>query len=136
MTPPKWKFPPQIAGYMAQEPVQRELFTSEKQGSLARSLVREAVQNALDARKVDDQNLVVIRFALVEVPAEGYREYIEGLLPHLKAIDGNAVTIPDLTKPMQFLLIEDFNTKGLEGDPTISLPQRSNTRPGFLLFLA
>lgn len=122
---PQWKFPPQIAGYMAQEPVQREFFTSENMGGLARALVRESVQNALDARI---KAPVRVRFATIELQPEEYRGYLEELLPHLGVIDSRYVTQPDVNKPMQFLIVEDFNTSGLEGNPEITF--QKDPKPG------
>ena len=71
-------------------------------------------QNALDARK---QKPVGIRFATVELPPQQYLPYLQGLIPHLEAVDARYVTLPDFTSPISFLVIEDFNTTGLEGDP-------------------
>jgi hypothetical protein len=122
---PQWKFPPQIAGYMAQEPVQREFFTTENMGGLTRALVRESVQNALDART---KTPVRIRFALIELMPEEYRGYFEELLPHLKVIDPRYVSCPDMDAPMQFLVVEDFNTTGLEGNPEITF--QKDPKPG------
>lgn len=130
-SPSQWKFPPQIAGYMAQEPVQREFFTSENMGGLARALVRESVQNALDARV---KTPVYIRFATIELKPEAYLAYLEGLLPHLKAIDPKYVTLPNTKSPMQFLIVEDFNTSGLEGDPEITFLKDPKPRENFYYF--
>ncbi len=131
MTSPVWKFPPQKPGYPAQEPFQREFFTSENMGGLARALVRESVQNALDAKR---KAPVGVRFAVIEIPPEQYIEYFEGLLPHLEEIDGHYVTIPDLSKPMKFLVVEDFNTSGLEGDPKTTFLKDPNPNENFYYF--
>lgn len=128
---PQWKFPPQIAGYMAQEPVQREFFTSENMGGLARALVRESVQNALDARV---KSPVYIRFAMIELEPEVYKAYLEGLLPHLKVIDERYVLLPDVNARMQFLIVEDFNTSGLEGDPEITFQKDPKPDENFYYF--
>ena len=131
MTHPKWKFPPHQAGYIAQEPIQREFFTTENMGGLARALVREAVQNALDARK---QKPVGIRFATVVLRPEQYGEYLLGLKSHLEAIDARYVTIPDFKIPMEFLVVEDFNTTGLEGDPQITFLKDPQPGENFYYF--
>ena len=82
------------------------------------ALVREAVQNSLDARR-DDAGTVEVRFAfqggsLFLDPAP-IRRYCDGLRPHLRAcgvdIDEAAMDDP------QLLLVEDFGTHGLRGDP-------------------
>ncbi|NDJ61102.1 MAG: hypothetical protein GYB67_08250 [Chloroflexi bacterium] len=128
---PEWRFPPQIAGYMAQEPIQREFFTSENMGGLTRALVRESVQNALDARK---KKPVGIRFAIIELGPDAYQEYLRGLLPHLEVIGTQYVTPPNIQAPMQFLIVEDFNTTGLEGDPEITFQKDPKPEENFYYF--
>ncbi|MBW4436541.1 MAG: hypothetical protein KME04_05370 [Pleurocapsa minor GSE-CHR-MK-17-07R] len=115
MTKIEWKFPEFRPGNMAQDPVQREFFTSNNIGGLEQALVRESIQNALDARA--GSKPVGVRFGLIELPPEKYRRYLDGLLPHLQKIDGNLIEVPDLSMPMKFLIVEDVNTSGLTGDP-------------------
>lgn len=117
MQSPQWKFLPLQDGYPAQDPTEKELFKNEQTGGLVRALVRESVQNALDAKK---QFPVRVHFSTVELSWEQYSEYMQDLLPHLMVADQRYVTMPDFGKPLRFLVIEDFNTTGLEGDPLIT----------------
>lgn len=112
MLAPKWHFPPFIHGYVAQDPTQSEFFNDERIGGLDQALIREAIQNAIDAH-APSQPPVEVRIALKPVPPSEYRVFLAGLEPHLR------VAMPEarLDKDMLFLIIEDFNTRGLEGDP-------------------
>lgn len=113
MLAPKWHFPPFIHGYVAQDPTQSEFFNDERIGGLDQALIREAIQNAIDAH-APSQPPVEVRIALKQVPPSEYRVFLAGLEPHLHVAMEKA---PSLDKDMQFLIIEDFNTRGLEGDP-------------------
>ena len=77
------------------------------------ALVREAIQNSLDAVK-DPSQPVSVSFRYRSVAPEDF-----GLLGldqyknHLESIPGKSI---DLTKHITALVIEDFNTVGLSGD--------------------
>jgi hypothetical protein len=119
---------------MAQEPVQREFFTFESMGGLTRALVRESVQNALDARVEGSNNPVLVRFTLVEIQPQVYRAFLDGLLPHLATIQERYVTQPDVEKPMKALLVEDFNTSGLDGQTDLPFLKDANPKENFYYF--
>ncbi|CAG1008916.1 hypothetical protein ANRL4_03955 [Anaerolineae bacterium] len=113
---PHWFFPPHQDGYLAQDPIQRSFFTVESIGGLEQALVREAIQNALDARSGNEP--VLIRFALLNsVDPNDYAPFFGDLIPHLEAAADGVVEVPDFSSPMKFVIVEDFNTTGLEGDP-------------------
>jgi hypothetical protein len=84
-------------------------------------LVRESCQNTLDAR---EEQQVRIRFVFGQhdsstVPASEVQLYLKHLESHLKA-EGSGLRqtdLPRLDSPMPFLAIEDFGTRGLQGDP-------------------
>ncbi|MCS7071508.1 MAG: hypothetical protein NZM00_08390 [Anaerolinea sp.] len=113
---PKWHFAPYLDGQVRQDPTQSEFFTSESVGSLAAALVRETIQNSLDAR-ADRSKRVGVRFSFVTVQPQDYARYFEGLSWHLKRTLADR-ELPTFKEPLKFLVIEDFRTKGLTGDPT------------------
>ncbi len=117
MSHPTWHFPPHIPGYLAQDPVQREFFTDERIGGLDQALVRESIQNALDA--TTGETAIVVRFASIKVEAKEYQPYLRRLLPHLKAVFDSSFDEAVFKQPMRFLIVEDFNTIGLQGNPDI-----------------
>ncbi|MDI6720648.1 MAG: hypothetical protein QMD46_13675 [Methanomicrobiales archaeon] len=121
ISPPEWRFKPRDRGEKLVDPTQAQFFTTEALGGLSRALIRESAQNSLDARIKTYDRPVRIRFALSirnngPTPAQ-HDEFIHGLSGHLYARDNGLKECPDLTGPMPYLVIEDFGTIGLEGDP-------------------
>lgn len=102
------------------DPTEREFFINN-QTDRSSALVREAIQNSLDARR-DDAPQVVVKFAFHEaglfLPPSTMDHYLEGLMPHLRALGAELnLDEVDFANP-RFLTIEDFGTHGLRGDPT------------------
>lgn len=129
---PTWFFPPHQEGYLAQDPIQRSFFTVVSIGGLEQALVREAIQNALDARSGSEP--VWIRFALITIEPESYKPFFNGLVPHLEAAQDGVVEVPDLSAPMRFAVVEDFHTTGLEGDPERTYIQEPEPDQDFYYF--
>ena len=116
----RWHFRRMGKAEMNDDPIQGEFFTNQ---DIADRLVRETLQNSLDAAMGSDR--VVVRFTLRSSgpsDSEGSGQYFRGLHPHLdQTLDGNAPGRAELDNlrgrsGTPFLLIEDFNTKGLTGD--------------------
>jgi hypothetical protein len=107
------------AGEMERPPTQRDQFNNDDV-SLSEALVRESLQNSLDAAAPPARR-VQVKFSFVEPP--------ESDLPHLDHFLSKTELVKhlelcemmpegvDLTKP-RLLLIEDFGTRGLEGSCT------------------
>lgn len=101
------------------DPVHDEFFKAQ---DLADALVRESIQNSLDARLPRSRSPVSVRFRFASgaqaLPAEGVREYFEGLEGHLRAAAKSIHTVlPRDDEAVPYLLIEDSGTRGLTGDP-------------------
>lgn len=119
----KWLFAPQSGAEIRSENKDELLFRTEHSGedeyAGTDSLAREILQNALDAGA--DQAPVRIRFALHEPsdapPPERLAHYFSRLqTPLLKRqIHCDANGVPQC--PCRFLVVEDFGTRGLEGNP-------------------
>lgn len=99
-----------------------QFFSNEIVGNFSNALVRESIQNTLDEMK-DESKPVMVRIFLsgekYALSPEEFRPYLQDLRPHLEA-EGNGIhssELPDFSKPVPFIVFEDFNTKGLEGDP-------------------
>ena len=79
------------------------------------SLVRESIQNSLDAHDPNVTNPVLLCFKLSEVASTVTDEYFNGLEEHLEqGIPGGNHSLE--MKPCKYLIVEDFNTTGLLGD--------------------
>lgn len=103
------------------DPVHDEFFKAQ---DLADALVREAIQNSLDARVPRGRAPVRVRFRFAAGPhalhADAVRQYFDGLEPHLHAaVKTMHTTLPRHDEAMPFLVVEDFGTRGLTGDPHI-----------------
>jgi hypothetical protein len=119
---PKWEFRTLQAGDLERDPREGEFF---RHTELAEQVVREAIQNSLDAR-YDGDSTVLVRFTFGSVAPEDVNQYFETLEPHLEAssIPANSSHNGEMT----FLTIEDFGTTGLDGSTGEdgSRPEKSN----------
>ena len=127
----KWRFPEMPASLPNQAPMEREFFVDE---SINTRIVREAIQNSLDAgadrrrrRRGDAPAPVRVRFSLAGINAplsqERAARYFDGLEEHLRPIVGldgniqrrlaNGNLVDD---DLPFIVIEDNGTTGLTGD--------------------
>ena len=114
---PAWHFREMDRGEINVDPVHDEFFKAQ---DLADALVREAIQNSLDARRGHSRVRVRFRFAVDDqaLAPEVAAKYLRGLQPHLDVVAPHLQSaVPELTGPMPFLLIEDSGTRGLTGDP-------------------
>lgn len=88
------------------------------------ALVREAIQNTLDARIENDKGQkqkarmrIYISGADGALPPEKVKKWFESLWPHVVAKGNGLREQPDINDPCEYLVIEDFGTTGLTGDP-------------------
>ena len=112
-----WRFREMQKGEMNTDPIEGEFFSTELLESMSDALVRESIQNSLDAGLPD--KTVEVCFRLITLPSLNLKNdaYFSGLMPHLQAKQSGLDNIPPANAPMQILTVEDFGTKGLEGDP-------------------
>jgi hypothetical protein len=118
---PAWHFRTMDLGEVHVDPVHDEFFKAQ---DLADALVRESIQNSLDARAPRSRGPVRVRFRFATGPhalhPDAVREYFGGLDRHLQAVAKTIHTVlPRHDEPVPYLLIEDFGTRGLTGDPHV-----------------
>ena len=107
-------------GEMNVDPIEGEFFTTEALRSMTDALVRESIQNSLDAAAGSDP--VVVRFSYHPSPTarrddgEFQKRYIDGLSPHLLSKHAGLPEAPPLSETLNFIAIEDYGTRGLQGD--------------------
>jgi len=121
MTIPEWVFKPQQPGDTTRDPISGEFFATEAIRNSAEALVREGIQNSLDASQKAGPVRVRIHLSAADgtASAVAMRPLLAGIEPHLLA-SGNGLrhdTLPQPTQQCRFLVFEDFGTRGLEGDP-------------------
>jgi hypothetical protein len=103
------------------DPTQGEFFVNNEIDRSS-AIVRETIQNSLDARR--DDATVEVRFSFHEgalfLGQTLLRDYLTDLIPHL-SVCGLDLDGIDLNEP-RFLVVEDFGTHGLRGNPTTKDP--------------
>lgn len=107
-----WRFGEQPPRSRENEPTQEEFFSNESLITEVASLVRESIQNSLDER-LDTTRPIKVRFKLGLQKSENLKRYFGELIPHASLVIPHS--IPDLNESAKYLVIEDFNTLGLEG---------------------
>ena len=132
--PPRWRFARMSPSQVNQDPVQGEFFTAA--ADLPDRLVRESIQNSLDARRGNETVRVRFAFSGEEhaLPVHAARQWLAGLAPHLRAIasldsgvaagstnvgaeaDAMRGALDCLDQPMTWLTVGDSGTTGLLGD--------------------
>ena len=112
----RWEFERKLANMRQLEPIHGEFFAGEALEAPASSLVRETIQNSLDARAGTEP--VRVRFTLPErrFPDAFNSPWLAGLRPHLDADRNGLATRPADGEQLSTLLIEDYGTFGLTGD--------------------
>lgn len=119
MADARWRFREMARAEMNQDPMEREFFADEPVNA---RLVREAIQNSLDAAPAGavGSEPVRVRFSLrgVREPVDVARTapYLTGLTEHLQAgLEWDDIPL-SLERPVNYLVIEDAGTVGLEGN--------------------
>ena len=133
---PSWHFRVMDPGEVHVDPVHDEFF---KMQDLADALVRESIQNSLDARRSRAPVRVRFRFGVGSnaLSAEAAEQYFTGLGEHLEAVATSIHTVlPREDEPVPYLLVEDFGTRGLTGDPHVDpeLENDTETKNDFYYF--
>jgi hypothetical protein len=140
MTDSAWYFREKKPSDTARDPISSEFFANESVKNAARALVREAIQNSLDARLPEHRDPVEIRINIgVEIEATGKGEadyFFHGVWPHLKAKQSKLQKPPSPKQRCAFLTIEDFGTNGLEGDPEEWKPSEGKDNAFYTFFRA
>jgi hypothetical protein len=115
-----WRFRKMRPGEINVDPIEGEFFTTEVIGSLNDALVRESIQNSLDAAAGSDP--VTVRLSFYNSPnlRSNHKDviaiYLEGLNPHLHARHAGLQELPSPSETLDYILVEDYGTRGLQGD--------------------
>jgi hypothetical protein len=115
----EWRFKQLTRDDTLQNASHLEFFHNEALNSAVDALVREDIQNRLDAR-ARNEPVVEVRYRLCgPAMTDGLAPWFKGLKPHLDSpqISEELGYRPTLANTMTWLVIEDFHTTGLEGDP-------------------
>jgi hypothetical protein len=132
-TQPCWSFTPFRPGDRARESQVEKFFNSDATDRV-KSVVREGIQNSLDAAVVD--SAVNVRICIGKASAASVANYVGNLFDHLDAegVRKKLSEIPEPGETVSFLTFEDFNTSGLLGDPYQWAPDADSHNPFFNFF--
>ncbi len=134
----QWYFKPKMPGDTIREPIHGEFFAAEAISDPGRALVREAIQNSLDA--CADGKKVLVRICLSGPDSQARRSdispYFVGAWEHLQVADNGLrpEDIPSATDRCPFLVFEDFGTTGLQGDPAEAFKPKTERKNNFYHF--
>jgi len=119
-----WQFYRQQPTDPIHNPIAGEFFCTSGDGSVTDSLIREGIQNTLDARKKRTDGTrepatarIFLSGADGALPASRARRWFGTLWPHVMAPRNGLRNQPAGDERCPFLVFEDFGTIGLTGDP-------------------
>jgi hypothetical protein len=115
---PQWRFRAMSRGEINVDPIEGEFFTTEALGSLSDALIREAIQNSLDAGLPNEQVRVIISLCTSDqcLDLSKKNHYLKDINDHLVSKNSGIIDPPPRNEPVDFLVLEDFGTRGLVGD--------------------
>lgn len=119
----EWYFRPKQPGEQNREPIHSEFFASDAISEPGKALVREGIQNSLDA-SLRNGSPVMVRIYLSgterQIPPDMHSVFFNGSWPHFNAERNGleASSRPSADDPCPFIVFEDMNTEGLTGDLT------------------
>lgn len=125
-----WNYRVKAPDEKVRDPIQGEFFSTEAIKNPADALVREAIQNALDATLKDGdgqpKDVLRVRFYLATgthaLPGHKVAHWFDGAWEHFHASGNGLREPPQNTEPCSWLVFEDFGTCGLQGDIAQSEP--------------
>lgn len=137
MEPAKWRFNEVSPRYKNREAMQGEFFATD---TTVRSLVREAIQNSLDAKRVEVTGPVRVHIYVSgqkgEIPADRMKHYLDDSWEHFQAENNGLNNRPSVNEPCQFISFEDFETTGLNGGITQYHIGQGKSNPFYYFFRA
>jgi len=139
-----WHYRVKAPNEKVRDPIQGEFFSTEAIKNPADALVREAIQNALDAALKDGNGLLKevlkVRFFLASgkhaMPSQQAAAWFDGAWDHFHASGNGLREPPSKSEPCSWLVFEDFGTCGLQGDVAQSEPIDGEKNHFFYFFRA
>ncbi len=131
----KWYFNQVPVGSKIREPVNSEFFATDAISNPGEALVREGIQNSLDAAH---EEKVMVRIYLSgnkhALTHEKIAPYMDGIWDQLSAERNGLRDVPEQKEDCPFIVFEDFGTTGLTGDPAQPYPPQDGEQNPFFYF--
>ncbi len=128
-----WNFSTRRPSDKVRDPIQGEFFAADAEEDSLEALVRESVQNSLDAAISAGSKPVRVRITVGEATAAEVAPFMDGVWTHVGAPGNGLRQPPAAHAKCKFITIEDFETRGLEGDEAAT-SQSSREPNGFFCF--
>lgn len=125
MSVTEWQFLEVPTGSRENEHIAEEFFSNADVLSEVSGLVRESIQNSLDEVQDNSKPVLMVFTIGRQIPSVA-DNYFGNLYPHIEKT--GLREIPNFTETSTFLVIEDFNTLGLEGPTTSAAPTEEALR--------
>lgn len=133
-----WYFNEARPGDRARESQVEKFFNSDAVANRANAIVREGIQNSLDA--APDWALVLVRIGFGLWPKQQVTRRLPTFTPgfdaHFEAVIDKIADPPTDGDEFRYLVFEDFNTSGLLGDPAQWWLHEGRSNPFFNFFRA
>ena len=131
-----WHFQPITPGATVREPIAGAFFAADAVSEPGEALVREGIQNSLDAALPGRRVYVRIHLDAAGIDPQVAKSYLAGAMTHYTA-DDNGLRKEDLPQEVDSisaLIFEDFETHGLQGDPATPYPPKERGENNFFHF--
>jgi len=133
----QWSFRKQNPGEITRDPIIGEFFSTEAIDNPAEALVREGIQNALDAKI---GQAIRVRIFLGNGDHTLKKDHVSfwfnGIWDHLNTKGNGLREAPVAGDPCSYLIFEDFETTGLQGDIHQPFDKPGNKNSFFYFFRA
>jgi len=133
-----WYFRPKVKGENNREPIYGEFFATDAISDPGMALVREGIQNSLDAGRPGEKVMVRIYLSgdTNHPKATKVARYFDRAWEHVNAKDNglHPDEVPSEDDACTFLAFEDFGTRGLEGDPAEAFRNKDGKKNHFYHF--
>ena len=129
-----WHFRRMSRAEINEDPTASDFFSTEALQEITDALVRESIQNSLDARRPEAEQPVLVRIKLGRSNSSHIHRWFESLWPHVDECDDYLSDSPSRDDQLTWISIEDFETRGLLGDETASDDPPEGERNDFFYF--
>ncbi len=139
---PQWHFNERRACDRMRDSANDAFFTAESLENLSEALVREGIQNSLDAAQRADGNVrqVQVRISFVRTASRAAREFLAEIFSSAEENFERGLGESDLADlfgdECGYLVFEDFGTRGLNGDVNEWRLERAEQNAFFSFFRA
>ncbi|MCC6501261.1 MAG: hypothetical protein IT313_13430 [Anaerolineales bacterium] len=133
----EWHFIKQPPVGTTRDPIAGEFFSTDAIENPAQALVREGIQNALDALDTLNGKSVHVRIYCGKLTKKERISYwLNGAWDHYKALKNGLGKLPESDNELSFLVFEDFGTTGLSGDVEQAFDMPDVKNPFYYFFRA